>query len=110
MSIRAIDDHFHVTGQLSPGHMQDIAGLGYKTVICMRPDNEGFGQPLFADMAKAAAAAGLDIHYIPVIPGRMTPEQGAELKSVLKGADGRILAFCASGGRCEAAYRAVGGK
>ncbi len=42
MSIRSIDPSFHVTGQISPSQLNEIAGLGFKTVICMRPDNEGF--------------------------------------------------------------------
>lgn len=110
MSIRAIDDHFHVAGQLTPVQMSDVAKLGYKTVICLRPDGEAPGQPAFADLAAAAEAVGVALHHIPVIPGRMTPEQGDALKSILQTVDGTALAFCASGGRCAAAYQAIGGK
>lgn len=104
MSIRNIDTNFHVTGQIGPQQISDIAQLGYKTVICMRPDNEGFNQPAFAVMAKAAEQAGLDAVYLPVVPGQMTPSQVAELKEILSRSEGPVLAYCASGNRCAAAY------
>jgi sulfide:quinone oxidoreductase len=104
MSIRPVDNGFHVTGQISPAEIGDIAARGYKTVICMRPDNEGFAQPAFVDIAAAARDAGLSAHYIPVTPGRMTPEQALELKTILSGQQGPTLAYCASGNRCVAAY------
>ncbi|MBB1248548.1 TIGR01244 family sulfur transferase [Rhizobium sp. G21] len=109
MSIRVIDEHYHVTGQLMPVQMSELARLGYRTVICLRPDDEAPGQPAFADLAAAARAAGVELHHIPVIPGRMTPEQGDALKSILQTVEGAALAFCASGGRCAAAYQAIGG-
>ncbi|UJW76993.1 TIGR01244 family sulfur transferase [Rhizobium sp. SL42] len=104
MSIRTIDRNFHVTGQIKPAAMQDIAALGYKTVICMRPDKEGFFQPTFADMEAAAEAAGIKAHYIPVVPGAITPANLAALKSVLGTTSGPVLAYCASGNRCASAF------
>jgi uncharacterized protein (TIGR01244 family) len=104
MSIRNIDANFHVTGQIGPQQISDIAKLGYKTVICMRPDSEGFNQPAFADITKAAEQAGLDAFYLPVVPGQMTSSQVAELKDILSRSEGPVLAYCASGNRCAAAY------
>ena len=104
MSIRQIDSNFHVIGQIAPAQMQDVAKLGYKTVICMRPDKEGFNQPAFSDMAAAAKDAGVEVHYIPVVPGAITPAQVAELKKVLSEKSGPVLAYCASGNRCASAY------
>ena len=104
MTIRTIDSNFHVTGQIDPQQVFDIAQLGYKTVICMRPDHEGFNQPVFTDMAKAAEDAGLDAFYLPVVPGKMTAAQVTELKVILSRSAGPILAYCASGNRCAAAY------
>ena len=105
MSIRTLDSNFHVAGQINPGQVSDLAQLGYRTVICMRPDHEGGAdQPVFADMAKAAGQAGLEAFYLPVVPGQMTSEQVAELKTILSKTAGPILAYCASGNRCAAAY------
>ena len=104
MSIRSIDTNFHVTGQITPAQIQEVAKLGYKTVICMRPDEEGFNQPAFAEMQAAAKAAGIEAHYIPVVPGAITPAQVSELKTVLNQKSGPVLAYCASGNRCASAY------
>jgi uncharacterized protein (TIGR01244 family) len=104
MSIRIIEPNFHVTGQIKPMKMEELARLGYTTIICMRPDKEGFFQPSFAKIAAAAKAAGLQAHHIPVVPGAITPAQVSELKKVLRGGSGRVLAYCASGNRCVSAY------
>jgi sulfide:quinone oxidoreductase len=104
MSIRSIDPSFHVTGQISPSQLQEIAGLGYKTVVCMRPDNEGFRQPSFDVIANAAQAAGLEAHYLPVVPGSLSSEQAQKLKTILGKQAGPILAYCASGQRCAHLY------
>jgi uncharacterized protein (TIGR01244 family) len=104
MTIRPIDPNFHVTGQINPKQMSDIAQQGYKTVICMRPDHEGFNQPVFADMATAASDAGLQAFYLPVVPGQMTASQVTELKNILSQSAGPVLAYCASGNRCASAY------
>ena len=104
MSIRPVDPSIHVSGQISPAQIKDIAGLGYKTVICMRPDKEGFFQPAFSEMAEAAKDAGIEAFYIPVKPGAMTVEQAKELKKILASRTGPTLAYCASGNRCVSAY------
>lgn len=104
MSIRKIDSRLHVTGQLLPEQMKQVAELGYKTIICMRPDREGPGQPDFAAIEKAAVSCGLTIHHIPVVPGRVNLDQAQQLKAVLNQEAGPVLAFCASGQRCAALY------
>ena len=104
MSIRSIDPSFHVTGQIRPSQLREIADLGFKTVVCMRPDKEGFMQPSLDEVAIAAREAGLKAHYVPVVPGSLSLEQARQLKSILKSQSGPILAYCASGQRCAAAY------
>lgn len=104
MSIRTIDPNFHVTGQIKPAAMQDLAKLGYKTVICMRPDKEGFFQPTFAEMEAAAKTVGIKAHYIPVVPGAITTADITALKAILSDTSGPVLAYCASGNRCANAF------
>jgi sulfide:quinone oxidoreductase len=104
MSIRSIDPSFHVTSQIKPSQLREIAELGFKTVICMRPDKEGFLQPSFEEVEEAARGAGLEAHYLPVIPGSISFDQARQLKELLANQSGPILAYCASGMRCVAAY------
>lgn len=104
VATRKIDSTFDVTGQILPDQAADIAARGYRTLICMRPDNEGFNQPAFAEVKAAAEGAGIETIYFPVVPGAMTSEQARQLKAILARQDGPVLAYCASGNRCAAAY------
>ncbi len=101
---RKIDTTFDVTGQIVPEQAAEIASKGYRTLICMRPDNEGFNQPAFAAVKAAAEGAGLEALYFPVVPGSMTADQARQLKTILSDRQGPVLAYCASGNRCAAAY------
>lgn len=104
MSIRSIDPSFHVTGQIKPSQLRELADLGFKAVICMRPDKEGFFQPSFEDVEEAARDVGLEAHYLPVIPGSVSFDQARQLRDLLSRRSGPVLAYCASGMRCIAAY------
>lgn len=101
---RAIGETFAVSGQLSPDQMPDVSALGYRTLICMRPDKEGFNQPTFSEIEKAARTAGIEAHYLPVVPGAFTKDQAQALKALLNASKGPVLAYCASGNRCASAY------
>lgn len=105
MRTRPITGNYHVTGQLKPKDMAEVASAGFNTVICMRPDGEGFFQPKFADIEQAAKQAGLTCYYLPVGGGHTPFEQAPKLKEILKKTDGNVLAFCASGGRCASLYQ-----
>lgn len=105
MHIRPIDNGYHVCGQISPKDAAGIAQAGYTAIICMRPDGEGFFQPAFAEVEKAARAAGLTAHYLPVRSGTMPMDGAKQLRTILRQAEGPVLAYCASGGRCVALYQ-----
>ena len=105
MHTRAITNHYHVTGQLKPKDMTDAISEGFEAVICMRPDGEGFFQPKFEEIEKAAEQAGIKCYYLPV-GGKHSPiVQAPKLKQILKDNNGKVLAFCASGARCASLYQ-----
>jgi len=91
---------FATAPQIDPQDMKAIAAHGFTTVINNRPDGEGGPtQPTSAQMAEAAAAVGLNYHYLPVISGQITPEQTQQFAALMKAANGPVLAFCRSGAR-----------
>jgi uncharacterized protein (TIGR01244 family) len=104
MDIRQIDDEYSVTGQISVEDLDQIKALGFKSVVCHRPDEEEPGQPHFAEIAARAKELGLDIRHIPV--GRM----GVEAEGVMAMVDTLdefprpMLGFCRSGARSTAIY------
>lgn len=108
MDIRPIDDHFSVSGQISPDDIRDIAAEGFSTVICNRPDGEGGpDQPSFADVARVAEKAGIKAFYVPVIAGSLTQDDVDAMAKALDEAEGDVLAYCRSGARSTNIYGIV---
>lgn len=105
LSMRQIDSHYFVTGQISPDHIAQLKEAGFSAVCCMRPDGEGFGQPRFAEIEASAKAAGLNAYYLPVSPGSMPMQNASKLKTVLKSEKGKVLGYCASGNRSTILYQ-----
>jgi len=105
LPLRAVAPDVCVAPQLSPEAMAEVARLGFKSVINNRPDFEhGPDQPSNADIASAAAQAGLSYRYLPVSGGYQTPEEVAEMARLLAELDRPILAFCRSGARSANLY------
>jgi uncharacterized protein (TIGR01244 family) len=109
MAIRTLEPEFHVSGQIKLKQIPELVQAGYKAIVCMRPDGEGWFQPKFAELQKAAEEAGIRMHHIPARPGAVTPEQARALGKVLKSTKGKVLAYCASGNRCTIAYQMARG-
>lgn len=99
MDARMITPAYSVSPQILPEDMADIAAQGFAAVICNRPDGE-VPPDLHADvMARAAAAAGLTFHILPLTHQTMTPDNVARQRALIEGSDGPVLAYCASGTR-----------
>lgn len=94
--------------QLDPDAMAWIAGAGFKSVINNRPDHEdGPDQPTNAVIEAAAAAAGLQYAWLPVMPAVQTAGDIASFAALLAELPKPILAFCRTGTRSGKLYRAV---
>ena len=104
MSVRQIDTNYFVAGQISPENVQVLANNGFSTVICIRPDGEGWQQPKFSEIEVAAKACGLDAHYLP-IGGGIPPEHAKKMKTIMSNAKGKVLGYCASGNRATMLYQ-----
>ncbi len=107
MDIRKIDDSFSVAGQIEAEHIPAIADAGFKTIICNRPDHEGWGQPTHQQIADAAEQAGLEFRYIPVSSAGLTSGNVSDLNQALASLQKPILAYCRSGARSANLYQAT---
>ncbi|MDO9414597.1 TIGR01244 family sulfur transferase [Pararhizobium sp.] len=105
MDFRQINDEYSVTGQIEPGDLDEIKALGFKSLVCHRPDHESPDQPLFADVAARAAELGLDIRHIPVGPMGVTADAVSEMVDALDEFPLPMLGFCRSGARSTAIYQ-----
>ena len=104
MHIATVSPNFMVGPQLVASDLETVAAKGIKTIINNRPDYEGPGQPLSADLAEAAASVGLEYVHMPVTGPGLTDEKASEFERVCSGAGGPVLAFCASGTRAIALW------
>jgi len=78
-NIKRIDATFSVSGQLAPSDLQALPALGFRSVVCNRPDHEGGPeQPEHGAMQQAAEALGLRFAYLPVQTTGATAEQAQQ--------------------------------
>ncbi|MGV8833626.1 MAG: beta-lactamase hydrolase domain-containing protein [Devosia sp.] len=103
MHINKIAPEFATTGQITPDQIKAVADAGYKSIVCARPDHEEGGQPLFADVARAAEAAGLKIVHIPV-SGPLGEGQIIRFHDAWQNLPKPMLGYCRSGMRAGSLY------
>lgn len=99
MDIRQVVPGFAVSPQILPQEVAAAAELGYRTLICNRPDGEAADQPAIDAIKAAAKAAGVDFIALPVHPGNFTHELIDGMAVTLAEAPAPILAYCRSGTR-----------
>ncbi|MGE0502237.1 MAG: TIGR01244 family sulfur transferase [Rhizobiaceae bacterium] len=99
MQAKKLHDRFSVSEQIDPRDVAAIAAAGYRSIICNRPDREGWGQPDFAEIEGAAQAAGLKAAYLPITPGATSEEQVRRFAELIATLPGPVLGYCRSGAR-----------
>lgn len=106
MSVQALSPDFSVAGQITPQDVPAIAQAGFKSIMCNRPDGEGGpGQPTFREVELAALNEGLQVRYLPVVSGQITPVQGVAMARLLAELPGPVLAYCRSGARSTSLWQ-----
>lgn len=107
MNPRKLADTISVSEQIGIRDMPAIRDAGFRSIICNRPDGEGWGQPAFAEIEAAAGAAGLQAAYLPVVPGQMTASQVERFSALMRDLPGPVLAYCRSGARAAGLWEAA---
>lgn len=105
MDIRQINEHYSVSGQITVEDLDVIKSMGFKSIVCHRPDGEDMGQPDFSEIAARAEALGLKIKHVPVGPMGVTSEAVSDMVDALEDFDAPILGYCRSGARSTAIYQ-----
>jgi sulfide:quinone oxidoreductase len=96
---RQVADEFFVAPQLVAADFPAARAAGIRTVINNRPDGEAPDQLSDAEARELAAANGLDYAFVPVVSGRMGPDDVAAFQAAIIGHAGPHLAYCRSGTR-----------
>jgi len=92
---------FHVRDQLAVAELEGLAEQGVRSVVNLRPDQEGEGQPESAVLAAEAERLGLAYHHLPVVPGQIRDEHVAEFAAILGEAPTPTVGFCRTGMRAS---------
>lgn len=105
MDIRQINDEYSVSGQIAVEDLDAIKAMGFKSIVCHRPDHESPDQPDFATIAARAEELGLDIAHIPVGPAGVTADAVHQMVDALDAFERPMLGYCRSGARSTAVYQ-----
>jgi len=101
--VRPLDTDFSICGQVRPDQMAELAAAGFRAIICARPDGEDPGQPAFAEVARAAEAAGLKVAHVPV-SGMVSQSAFMRFEQAMAELPRPVLGYCRSGGRAATLY------
>lgn len=97
---RKIDDRIMVSPQIDIADVATARDLGVGLIVNNRPEDESADQTPGADIAAAAAAAGMGYVAIPVTHAGFSHGQIDALQAALAQAgDAPVLAYCRSGTR-----------
>jgi sulfide:quinone oxidoreductase len=99
INVRPLSGSLSVTGQIAVADLAEIATLGFKSLICNRPDGEAADQPGFAEIAREAERYGLKAVHQPIVSGQTVPADGLAFGQHLAALPKPILAYCRSGAR-----------
>lgn len=107
MDIRPLTQEFAVSPQIDAAHVREVAGAGFQSILCNRPNGEELGQPDFEAIEQAALAEGMEVRSVPITSGMITPDSLAAFDQALQDLPQPILAYCRSGTRCTMLWAAV---
>ena len=96
-----IDKNYHVSPQIEPYQIAEIAEKGFVKIICNRPDVEVPDSCSSSLMAKLAAEVGIDFEVLELTHQTMTLENVKKQREFFIDVNGPVLAYCASGTRCS---------
>lgn len=100
MKLAKITAEYYVSPQLDASDLEELAKLGFKTVICNRPDSEHEPDQHSAKIEAESAKRGLDFISLPVNPSQISEDDIQRQGQALSGAKTPVVAYCKTGARC----------
>ena len=96
---RQLTERVYASPQIELAEVAEAARAGFGLIINNRPDDESDDQVPGAEIAAAAAAAGLAYVAIPVTHAGYSEAQVAAMAQALASTAAPVLAYCRSGTR-----------
>lgn len=101
MTVTEIAPDYSVAPQIGVGEVAEIAALGFRSIMCNRPDGESAGQPEVTAIRAEAERLGLGFAFVPVVSGRIGAGDVEDFREALAALPKPVLAYCRSGARCQ---------
>lgn len=99
MEFRRISDDLTVSAQITTANIAELKALGFRSIICNRPDGEGADQPSFEEIHEAAANFKIEAYYLPVQSGLVQDEEAVAFGAAMRELPGPVFAYCRTGMR-----------
>ncbi|MEQ8286741.1 TIGR01244 family sulfur transferase [Thalassospira sp.] len=99
METKKISSGFSVSTQINPADVKEIAKLGFRAIVCNRPDGEGADQPTFEEISSAAKEAGLEVRYQPIVSGKVSDDDAKDFGCLFDELPKPVFAYCRTGTR-----------
>lgn len=97
MNLKPLTPTLSVTAQIRIDDLDAIQAVGFRSLVCNRPDGESPDQTAYDAIAAAAKARGMAIAWLPTETGKVTNEQGEAFGPLIESLPGPVLAYCRSG-------------
>lgn len=104
MDVRKINDDYSVSPQIEAGDVDIASLLGFRSIVCHRPDHEQDGQTEFSAVAERAQQVGIEVRHIPVAQTGLTSDAVSAMAHALDELPRPILGYCRSGARSTKIY------
>ena len=99
MEINKISSGFSVSPQIVANDVAEIAKLGFRSIVCNRPDGEGSDQPTFEEISNAAKEAGIEVRYQPIVAGKVSDDDARDFGRMFDELPKPVFAYCRTGTR-----------
>lgn len=108
MAITEITPAYSVSPQIAVEDVAAIKALGFRSIMCNRPDGEGPDQTPEAEVRAEAERLGLAFAYVPVVSGQIDEGNVADFRAAFEDLPKPVLAYCRSGTRCQNLWMLAG--
>lgn len=99
MKLNKVSETLTISEQLTVADITQLHALGYRSILCNRPDEECTELAQFTDIRRKAVEYGIECRYCPVAPTAVSPKTAEEFGKVLSELPQPVLAYCRSGKR-----------
>jgi uncharacterized protein (TIGR01244 family) len=107
IKLKRLDPDYAVSKQIGTSDVALIHSLGFKSILCVRPDGEDPTQELFEEIETMARYTGLEARYVPLPVGSPAPVIVTAFAEAFAELHKPIFAYDRDGSRAEILYDAM---